>query len=432
MVLIVDFQIFELDEKTFQHPLYYLAAIGFLLSFPFYLCGRFKKLKERSRMKPGSLFYTLKIKPIVTLLCFVFVLFAGNITSHASPSEEGARFDPGKMITEHISDAHDWHLWGEGDKSVSIPLPVIVYSSDFGWKVFMSSAFHHGHDVHEGLALKKGKLVAVNEMEGKADKATLNEEKTAALWDISITKNVVSLFVSILVLMFIFLSVAKSYHARPGQAPRGLQGLIEPLVIFVRDDIAKSSIGEKKYMKFLPFLLTAFFFIWLNNLLGLVPVFPGGANLTGSISITLTLAAITFIIVLLNGNKHYWHHIFAMPGVPKWVLILLTPIEILGVFLRPFVLMIRLFANITAGHIIALSFFSLIFIFGEMGAGAGFGAAIFSIAFTVFMTCLELLVAFLQAYVFTLLSAIYIGAAVEEAHHDSHGHDAKVEEAHII
>ena len=155
--------------------------------------------------------------------------------------------------------------------------------------------------------------------------------------------------------------------------------------------------------------------------MGLVPIFPGGANLTGSISVTLTLATITFILVLINGNKHYWHHIIAMPGVPGWVLVLLTPIEILGIFLRPFVLMIRLFANITAGHIIALSFFSLIFIFGGMSAGAGFGVSILSIAFTVFMTCLELLVAFLQAYVFTLLSAIYIGAAVEEPHHhESH------------
>ena len=367
-------------------------------------------------MKFGYPFYSLKINRIASLFLIAIALFAGSTTTLASEAHEGAKFDPGKMITEHITDAHDWHLWGEGDHSVSIPLPVIVYSADFGLKVFMSSAFHHGHEVHEGLALKEGRLVATNEMEGDAHTATVNEEKTAGLWDISITKNVTSLFISIFLLMWLFLSVAKSYNARPGQAPKGMQGLIEPLVIFVRDDIAKSSIGEKKYMKFLPFLLTAFFFIWINNLLGLVPIFPGGANLTGSISITLTLAAITFVMVLLNGNKHYWHHIFAMPGVPGWVLFLLTPIEILGVFLRPFVLMIRLFANITAGHIIALSFFSLIFIFGEMGAGAGFGAAIFSIAFTVFMTCLELLVAFLQAYVFTLLSAIYIGAAVEEPH----------------
>lgn len=382
-------------------------------------------------MKPGSLFYTLRINYLISLFLSGFLVFTATVTK-ANEAGGESKFDPGKMITEHISDAHDWHLWGEGEHSVAIPLPVIVYSATSGLNVFMSSAFHHGHAIHHGLALHKGKIVAVNEQEGDAHTATVNEERTAELWDISITKNVMSLFISMILLMVIFMSVAKSYNARPGQAPKGLQGLIEPLVIFVRDDIAKSSIGEKKYKKFLPFLLTAFFFIWINNLLGLVPVFPGGANLTGSISITLTLAAITFIIVLLNGNKHYWHHIFAMPGVPKWVLILLTPIEILGVFLRPFVLMIRLFANITAGHIIALSFFSLIFIFGEMGAGAGFGAAIFSIAFTVFMTCLELLVAFLQAYVFTLLSAIYIGAAVEEAHEDSHGHDAKVEEAHII
>jgi F-type H+-transporting ATPase subunit a len=285
----------------------------------------------------------------------------------------------------------------------------------------MSSAFHHGHAIHNGYALQHGKIVAVHESEGDAHGATVDEAANAGLWDISITKNVVSLFVSLILMLFLFTSVAKAYNARPGQAPRGLQGIIEPLVIFVRDDIAKSSIGEKRYLQFLPYLLTVFFFIWLNNLLGLVPFFPGGANLTGNISITMTLAVITFILVIINANKHYWHHIFAMPGVPGWVLILLTPVEILGLFLRPFVLMIRLFANITAGHIIALSFFSLIFIFGNMSTGAGFGAAVFTLAFTVFMTCLELLVAFLQAYVFTLLTAIYIGSAVEEAHHgDTH------------
>jgi F-type H+-transporting ATPase subunit a len=273
----------------------------------------------------------------------------------------------------------------------------------------------------------------VNETDGRPfHDATINEEITAGLWDISITKNVLSLLVSIMLMLGIFFSVAKTYGRRKGEAPKGLQSIIEPLVIFVRDDIAKSSIGEKRYMAFLPYLLTVFFFIWINNLLGLVPLFPGGANLTGNISVTMTLALITFIIVLFNGNRHYWHHIIAMPGVPKWVLFLLTPIEILGVFIRPFVLMIRLFANITAGHIIALSFFSLIFIFGQMSTGAGFGVAVVSVLFTVFMTALELLVAFLQAYVFTLLSAIYIGAAVEEAHHDTPHHDAKVEEAAII
>ncbi|MBL0342252.1 MAG: F0F1 ATP synthase subunit A [Bacteroidetes bacterium] len=383
-------------------------------------------------MNPASSSYTLKINKIISFILLFCLSLSVSSALAGGGHEEGGKFDPGKMITGHISDAHDWHLWGEGASSVSIPLPVILYSSNKGLEVFMSSAFHHGHEIHNGYALKEGKIVAVNEMEGLAETATINEEATSGLWDFSITKNVTSLFISCIILLFMFISVAKAYHARPGLAPKGFQGLIEPLVIFVRDDIAKSSIGEKKYKKFLPYLLTAFFFIWLNNLLGLVPIFPGGVNLTGSISITLTLAMITFILVLVNGNKHYWHHIFAMPGVPGWVLFLLTPIEILGVFLRPFVLMIRLFANITAGHIIALSFFSLIFIFGEMSTGAGIGAAVFSIAFTVFMTCLELLVAFLQAYVFTLLSAIYIGAAVEEAHHDSHKHDAKVEEALIV
>ena len=181
----------------------------------------------------------------------------------------------------------------------------------------------------------------------------------------------------------------------------------------------------------MPFLLTVFFFIWISNLLGLVPLFPGGANVTGNIAVALTLAALTFIITIFSGNGHYWHHIFAMPGVPPWVLIILTPIEILGIFLRPFVLMIRLFANIAAGHIIALAFFSLIFIFADKydSAGAGFGASVLSIAFTVFMMALELLVAFLQAYVFTLLSAVYFGAAVEEPHHPANEHHGSSEHA---
>ncbi|HSH66990.1 MAG TPA: F0F1 ATP synthase subunit A, partial [Bacteroidia bacterium] len=211
-------------------------------------------------------------------------------------------------------------------------------------------------------------------------------------------------------------SIAKSYKNGKGKAPRGLQSFVEPLILFVRDDIAKPSIGEKRHSRFMPFLLTVFFFIWINNLLGLVPFFPGGVNVTGSISIAMVLALFTLLITVFSANKHYWHHVFAMPGVPIPVLIILTPIEILGLFLRPFVLMIRLFANITAGHIIALAFFSLIFIFGEMHAGLGYGVSVLSLVFTVFMGALELLVAFLQAYVFTLLSAIYFGAAIDEGH----------------
>ena len=347
-------------------------------------------------------------------------------------AEHKEKFNAGELISEHIGDAHDWHIMGEGENSIALPLPVIVYSSNRGLDVFMSSNFHHGHSTYKGYKLEKNKIVAVDELEAvDAHSAAVNEEITHHLYDISITKNVATLLFSIAILMYVMLSVAGAYTRNPGKAPKGLQSFVEPLIIFIRDDVAKASIG-KKYEKFMPYLLTVFFFILINNLLGLIPIIPGGANLTGNIAITATLAVMTFIITSVNGTKHYWGHILAMPGVPKWVLFLLTPIEILGVFLRPFILMIRLFANITAGHIIALSFFSLIFIFGEISTGAGLGVSVVSVAFTVFMNFLELLVAFLQAYVFTLLSAIYFGAAVEEAHHDTHDHDAKVEEAAII
>lgn len=326
--------------------------------------------------------------------------------AHSEAEHHGEeKFDAGKMIMEHVADAHDWHLWGH----TSIPLPIIIYSSEKGLDIFSSSKFNHGHDDYNGYSLEHNTIVAVNE------DGTVNEELSANLWDISITKNTASLFISLIIMLVVFISAAKAYTRSPNTAPKGLQAIVEPIIIFVRDDIAKASIGPK-YKKFMPFLLTVFFFIWINNLLGLVPIFPGGANLTGNIAVTLSLAIFTFIIIIINANKNYWIHVFAMPGVPVWVLFLLTPIEILGVFLRPFVLMVRLFANMTAGHIIALSFFSLIFIFGEMNVVAGYGVSIFSLAFTLFMTCLELLVAFLQAYVFTLLSAIYFGSAVEEHH----------------
>ena len=328
-------------------------------------------------------------------------------------------FNAGKLIMEHIADAHDWHLFGH----YSIPLPVIVYSSR-GLDIFSSSHFEHGHKTYNGYKLnEKNLIVAVDEMDAvHSDHATINDEITATIYDFSITKNVTAMLISMAFMLWVFISIARAYSRNPNTAPKGMQSLMEPLIIFIRDDVAKASIGEKKYKKFMPFLLTVFFFILLNNLLGLVPIFPGGVNLTGNIAITFSLAFITFLITTVNGTKDYWRHIIAMPGVPPWVLVLLTPIEILGVFLRPFVLMIRLFANITAGHIIALAFFCLIFIFAEKSPAAGFGVSIVSVAFVVFMTCLELLVAFLQAYVFTLLSAIYFGSALEEHHHAEEHH----------
>ncbi len=376
-------------------------------------------------------FLTNKTRTAALLIALFSLLFSKSFAydpgedtlkkkAEAAAAHEKKGFDAGKLITEHISDSYGWHMWGEGHHAVSIPLPVILYS-DKGLDIFMSSAFHHGQ---EDVVAKNTYRLEENHIK-VIENGVVNEEATAKLTDLSITKNVMSLLVSAFLLLWIFLSVAKSYKNRVGQAPKGLQSFIEPLIMFVRDDVAKTSIGPK-YEKFMPYLLTVFFFIFINNLMGLIPVFPGGANLTGNIAICAVLACFTLIIIFANSNGHYWRHIFAMPGVPAWVLIILTPIELLGVVLRPFVLMIRLFANITAGHIIALAFFSLIFIFGEMSTGAGLGVAVLSVAFTVFMGFMELLVAFLQAYVFTLLSAMYFGAAIEEGHHahdEHHAHD---------
>lgn len=348
---------------------------------------------------------------LTAFFCAVFAVF----TASANPQEEtpAAKFDAGKLIIEHISDSHEWHVMGEGESVVALPLPVILYT-DKGLEFFSSGNFKHGKATYAGNY--NYKLNEKNQVEVVGANNEVDAAATAKIWDFSITKNVASLFFSAALLLIIFLSIAGSYKKNANQAPKGLQGFFEPIILFIRDDIAKQSIGPK-YEKFMPYLLTIFFFIWFGNLLGMIPLLPGGANLTGNIAITGTLAVFTFILTTINGNKNYWHHIFAMPGVPKPILIILTPIEIMGVFLRPFVLTIRLFANITAGHIIALSFFCLIFIFGEMHKGVGLGVGVFAVAFNVFMGLLELLVGLIQAYVFTLLSAIYFGAALEEPHH---------------
>ena len=358
------------------------------------------------------------IAPIKTyykhcLLAIFFAVFA-SFTASANTDEptKSEKFDAGKLIIEHISDSHEWHITGEGESAIALPLPVILYT-DKGLEIFSSSKFAHGTATVAGNYTYK--LNEKNQVE-VVNGNVVDEAATAKIWDFSITKDVASLFISAALLLLVFLTVAGTYKNNPNTAPKGLQGFFEPIIVFIRDDIAKQSIGPK-YERFMPYLLTIFFFIWFGNLLGMIPILPGGANLTGNIAVTAVLAVMTFIITTVNANKNYWHHVFAMPGVPKPVLIILTPIEIMGVFLRPFVLMIRLFANITAGHIIALSFFCLIFIFGEMNKGLGLGIGFFAVAFNVFMGLLELLVALIQAYVFTLLSAIYFGAALEEPHH---------------
>jgi F-type H+-transporting ATPase subunit a len=337
------------------------------------------------------------------------------ITAEEHASE--AEVDAGKIIIKHLVDSHDWHLWTYEGHHVSIPLPVLLIH-DGKFYAFMSSKIAHGHH-HKGFYIaEKG------DNKGKIVREVGQDENGHALealpTDLSITKNVLAILISSVLLIIMFTSIARSYRRREGEAPKGLQSFMEPLIIFVRDDIAKSSIGEKKYERYMPFLLTIFFFIFLNNLMGLIPFFPGGANVTGNIAVTGVMAVFTFLITTFSGNRAYWQHIINAPGVPWWLkfpIPLMPIVEIVGIFTKPFVLMVRLFANITAGHTIILGFISLIFIFGNINAFLGFGIGLgFSIPFAVFMGLLELLVAFIQAYVFTLLSALYFGMAIEEHH----------------
>jgi len=326
---------------------------------------------------------------------------------------EQQEFQAGEIIIEHISDSYEWHIITIGHTHVTIPLPVMLYDND-EFHFFMSSAFHHNDGIHEGYFISHHDMNS-----GKIVKKGSNGEEIRPYLDFSFTKNVLAIFISMFIMIFVFMSVAKSYKRRKGKAPKGLQSFLEPVILFVRDDIAKASIGEKKYEKYMPFLLTVFFFVLINNMLGIIPFFPGGANVTGNIGVTGVLAAFTFIITTFSGNKNYWLHLINAPGVPWWLKLpipLMPFVEIMGVFTKPFVLMVRLFANITAGHIIILGFISLIFIFGEMSTGLGYGVAVISVAFSIFMDVLELLVAFIQAYVFTLLSALYFGMATEEHH----------------
>lgn len=353
---------------------------------------------------------------------FSSIAFCENTAT--TESEKHEKFNAGEMIIDHIIDAHEWHIATVGETHIAVPLPVILI--DEGKLVaFCSSKFHHGTQSYKGYKIEsegenKGKIVCVLE-----DGVTT--DKTAALpLDFSITKNTLTVFFILTLLCVVFISVARAYKKHQDHAPKGLQSLLEPLILFVRDDIAKSSINEKKYERYMPFLLTLFFFIFFGNLLGLIPFFPGGANVTGNIAVTMILALFTFTITTFSGNKSYFTHIINTPGVPWWLKIplpLMPIVELIGVFTKPFVLMVRLFANISAGHIIALGFMGLIFIFGEMNIFVGYAVSPISIAFGIFMTMLELLVAFLQAYVFTLLSAIYFGMATEEhANHEENSH----------
>tara|TARA_R100001369_G_scaffold29172_1_gene52426 strand:- start:116164 stop:117306 length:1143 start_codon:yes stop_codon:yes gene_type:complete len=334
--------------------------------------------------------------------------------AHEVPGAINTKEEVTEYIDHHLQDSHYFNFFSDGSigEHYGFPLPVIIYDLDNGLKVFSASEFHHGEELVEKggqhYKLYHNKIYKTD----AAGTISYDEEgfpSNERPIDFSITKNVLAmLFVS--VLMFImFKSLASSYKKK--DLPGGFGRVLEPLVIYVRDDIAKPNIGAN-YRKYMGFLLTVFFFIWILNLIGLTPL---GINVTGNIAVTFCLALITFIIVQFSGNKHYWKHIFWMPGVPIPMKIVLMPIEVLGMFTKPFALMIRLFANMTAGHVVLMSLLGLIVIFKNWIAGPAF------FGFTLFISVIELLVAFLQAYIFTLLSALYIGMAVED--HDHHPED---------
>jgi len=366
------------------------------------------------------------------LLSLIFTICFSSI-AHVSFASEKERFNVSETIMHHIQDAHEWHITGDEHNGISVYLPVILLDNDL--KIFSSKHFYHGKKVKVigddkksyqymvGVGPAKGYALYHEKIYKLAQSENQNEDPAGHLHfkkghphntqplDFSITKNVASLFFGALLVIVLLLGASRFYKSNGAVVPKGIARFIEPLILFIRDDIAKENIHHGKHLKYLPYLVTIFFFIWINNMLGLIPILPGGANLTGNITITAFLAICTLVITVFSGNKNYWKHIFFTPGVPLALLPIMIPIEIVGIFTKPFALMIRLFANITAGHIIVLALISIIFIYENATWG------LLSVPMALFISVLEILVAFLQAYLFAMLSALFIGAAVDEAHH---------------
>lgn len=347
----------------------------------------------------------------------------------AGVQKEGGKLNPSRIILEHIADGHEFHFFTMGSHPVTIPLPVILYSPGKGWSVCMSSAFDHGRSECNGYCLLDEEFVQTHKLDENRYKVgkiyTVNAagmpDLLVPVYDISLTRNVVQVLISVLLLIWLMNGIAGQYARGQGvkTAPTGFQNAIEPVITFVRDEVGKPNLGPK-YEKYMPFLLTIFFFILINALIGLI---PGTANVTGNIAFTAVLGIIAFVVILFSSNRHYWGHI-ANPAVPIFVKPIMIPVEIMGLFTKPFALIIRLFANMISGHIIILSFICLIFIFGAMNTGLGWGTSPFFIALTIFIYLLEILVAFIQAFIFANLTAIFIGQAFEGAHHEGDEHHA--------
>jgi len=365
----------------------------------------------------GKTVKSLLVAIFSLLLTFSFTsVFAQEHNNEITEQKESGSkdFDADEVIFGHVLDAHEFHFMSytgsDGTEHVvGIPLPIILYSTTRGkLSVFSSSKFHHGHEAYDGYKMEGTKVVAVDP----------NEK----FYDISLTRNVVQMFLALILLVWIMLAVAKKYARGEGvlKAPTGYQNLLEPIILFVRDEIGRPNLGTR-YRKYMPYLLTVFFFILINSVIGLI---PGTANVTGNIAFTVVLGVVSFVIILVSSSKHFWAHTLN-PPVPMGVKPILVLVELLSVFTRPFALIIRLFANMLAGHIIIICLISLIFIFGGLNKVAGWGFAPLSIAFTVFIYFIEILVAFLQAYIFANLTAVFIGQSFEGSHDDEHEHEEK-------
>ncbi len=341
------------------------------------------------------------INRVGTLLSLVLVFLFGvsSFAQHAEPTghegEQGKeKLNVSEVIIHHILDDHVWHF----TDAFTIPLPVIVYSGEKGLDIFSSGNFydeHHNLKEFNGYTLDHGKIHLIS---------------GGQVFDLSITKNVAMLLINATLLLLVFLTVARAHQRNKNKAPSGIQSFLEPVILFVRDEVVKPNIGPR-YERFLPYMLTLFFFILFGNLLGLL---PGAGNLTGNIAVTFTLAVLTFLITNFSGNKDYWAHIFWTPGVPLPLRPIILLVEVIGIFTKPISLMVRLFVAITAGHIVLLSLICLTFIFGSIWVGLG------STVIVLFINLIELLVAGIQAYVFTLFSSLYIGMAIAEHGHDDH------------
>tara|TARA_B110000977_G_scaffold189007_1_gene257916 strand:- start:2479 stop:3552 length:1074 start_codon:yes stop_codon:yes gene_type:complete len=355
-------------------------------------------------------------KKLYSKFLIFFLLGLTSISAKETASGDNLKAEIKAYILHHLQDTHDFTLLSYTDEQgkkvhIGAPLPVILW--DDGLKTFSSSELHHGESVaHVGenyYKLNHGKIYKTDAA-GTINYDDSHHATNIAPLDLSITKGVVSLLFTALIMFFLFKGLADSYK-KNGMVAKGVGRFFEPIVIYIRDEIAIPNIGEKHHRRYMGYLLTLFFFVWFLNLLGLTPL---GINATGNIAVTFCLALITFVITNVSGKKEYWKHIFWMPGVPWPMKIVLAPIELLGVLIKPFSLMIRLYANISAGHIVLMSLISLIFIFKNW-----FGSSLsFMLAFSI--SIIEILVAALQAYIFTVLSALYFGFAVEEHDHDDH------------